>query len=665
MQKSFNNLLYALKITLLLDFLFLIIMSLFRGILFLKCSPVQHPLSFIGDIFNAFFLGFRLDLVFIGYIQALITLLFIFLYFIKIDNFFEKFIKFLVGYYSVIFLLASALLASDIFFYSYFGDHINLLFFGVIDDDTYALWKTFLNNYNALLIFTGIFIYIIFIFFLVKKTLMLNLKKRDFKFSFPLQLICILLIILLNFLAGRGSLGTFPLGHMMPDISSNSFINKLPMNGVRAFYKAYKIRKKNKEGKYDLMAQMGYSRKIENAFKIHLNRDKIKYDNLLENIKYKTLKNEFLKTLKPNVIVIMVESFGAYLYSYNSSDFNILSSMKKHFEQDYLFNKFTSSGNSTIGSIESLVLNIPKRPDSDFFAESIYMQTSFKHAPAFVYKSKGYETCFLYGGDLSWRKIGDFVSRQGFDNVEGKAKIIKDVKNKKENIDHTWGVFDEHLYNRVLKKLDNADKPQFMVVLTTSNHPPHTIPSYYKGNPLKISNKLKEHIIGDFKLAKSRFKDYQYAVDMLGKFIDNIKSSSYSNNTIIAVTADNNAIKTMRPDTNEMFQSIQIPFYLYLPAKLRRDIDTSVYGSHKDIMPTLYNLSLSEAEYLAVGTNLLDLEQIHYGFNGSRMVFSKFGSAKVNGKNHNKTYQAMIDYYKATMAVTEYLIRCSNSEYYK
>ena len=221
------------------------------------------------------------------------------------------------------------------------------------------------------------------------------------------------------------------------------------------------------------------------------------------------------------------------------------------------------------------------------------------------------------------------------------------------------------IYIRVLKKLDNADKPQFVVVLTTSNHPPHTIPSYYKGNPLKISNKLKEHIIGDFQLAKSRFKDYQYAVDMLGKFIDNIKSSSYSNNTIIAVTADNNAIKTMHYDTNEMFQSIQIPFYLYLPAKLRRDIDTSVYGSHKDIMPTLYNLSLSEAEYLAVGTNLLDLEQIHYGFNESRMVVSKFGSAKVNGKNHNKTYQAMIDYYKATMAVTEYLIRYRNSEYYK
>lgn len=46
-----------------------------------------------------------------------------------------------------------------------------------------------------------------------------------------------------------------------------------------------------------------------------------------------------------------------------------------------------------------------------------------------------------------------------------------------------------------------------------------------------------------------------------------------------------------------------VPFYLYLPQNLRDELyyDKNRVGSHKDIFPTLYALSLSGVKYLSLG----------------------------------------------------------------
>lgn len=46
-----------------------------------------------------------------------------------------------------------------------------------------------------------------------------------------------------------------------------------------------------------------------------------------------------------------------------------------------------------------------------------------------------------------------------------------------------------------------------------------------------------------------------------------------------------------------------MPFYLYIPQNLQNNIyyDKDRIGSHKDIFPTLYNLSLNNTKYLSMG----------------------------------------------------------------
>jgi len=176
---------------------------------------------------------------------------------------------------------------------------------------------------------------------------------------------------------------------------------------------------------------------------------------------------------------------------------------------------------------------------------------------------------------------------------------------------------------------------------------------------LTISDKLKEHLTGDLDLAQKRFYSYQYAIDQVGRFLTYIKNSNLKDNTIVVVTADNNTLDgIMTYNNNNLFKSKNIPLLLVLPKKLKeklREIETTSYGSHKDIFPTLYNLTLSNTKYIAIGNNLLDKKIKHRGMNGSMVISSKEETLKLNQLSEESN-NSLKNYYKATLAVESYLI---------
>ena len=637
---------------------FLVFMTLFREAFFNYYSELDSFDNYYSDILNAFFLGFRIDLTVVGYIQVLPTLVLIALYYIKKDSFYKLFTIFLKYYLFITYFMVAILFFADFGFYSYFKEHINLLFFGLFEDDTSALMVTFWQNYNVIIILGSFLAYLIFVFFIIKKILHSNQKDTKSFFRLKFTPLIFLILIAFNFLIIRGTVGMYPLGKMIPNVSENAYINKIPQNGVRAFITAYGIRKAFVSKKLDYIKLLGFENRIEDAFKIHKHSENIDTENLLNNITYTSKKiddNDY------NVVVIMVESFGLPILKYQSNEFDIMGSLKKHFEEDVLFTNFISDGDGTINSLESMLLNIPYRPNSFILSQSSYAQTAFDYTAAFLYNDSKYNTSFIYGGDLTWRDLGTFVKYQGYKSTEGKQDIFKslNVKENEGDFFHPWGIYDKYLYTHILKKLEDSNEKEFIVALSTNNHPPYNIPSDYTSKSLVFSDDLKNHIIGDLSLAQQRFRSYAYALDQVGIFLDKFKESKFKDNTIVVVTADNNTVEgIMKYDDNPIFTSKNIPLYLYLPAKLKEklDIDTKVAGSHKDIFPTLYNLTLDNKKYFAVGTNLLDKNQIHYGFNGSMIINKDKEVRKLNSLNE-ASQDDIINYYKATLAVTEFLMK--------
>ncbi|RXK07167.1 LTA synthase family protein [Halarcobacter bivalviorum] len=662
-QTIMSNVLNIFKKLVFAHILFLGIMSLYRAVFFFYYSPLDSFQGFYLDILKAFFLGFRVDLTVIGYIQTLPTIILIVLYYIKKESLLNYFSKFLVYYLFFCYVAVSLLLCADFGFYSYFKEHINILFFGLLDDDTKALMVTFWQNYNVVLILAIFFAYLAFLFFSIKKIFFISNKNYNSFFTLKISALIFLILFVLNFLAVRGTLGMYPLGKMIPNVSSDEFINKVSHNGFRAFTNALSARKKYLARKYDLLKATGYKGNIEKAFEVYTGTENINREDLLKNITFKTKK---VDDKEYNVVVIMVESFGMPILKYQSEKFNILGELKKHFDDDILLTNMISAGDGTISSLQALLLNIPHRPTSFAFSQSIYKQTSFSYGPAFLFKENNYETSFIYGGDLTWRSLREFVKHQGYDNLEGKINIFKHLENidkPKADYFHPWGIFDEYLYSHILKKLENSDKKQFIVALSTNNHPPYNVPKEYKSKSLEFNDEIKNHITGDFELAQQRFKSYAYAVDQVGIFLDKFKKSKFKDNTIVVVTADNNTIDgIMKYDDNQLLNSKNIPLYFYLPESLKNkiDVDTKVTGSHKDIFPTIYNLTLKEQEYLSIGKNLFDSSLEHYGFNGSMIVINKDKIEKLNSIEE-QTNSKLLNYYKANLAITQYLI----NYYYK
>lgn len=665
-----------LRVMLIADGIFLVLMSFFRIVFFFRFADFSQLEGYWGDVAHAFFLGVRFDLTVIGYIQLLATLMLLAVYGLRRVWILEKLRLFFSAYFFVMFTITGLLLATDFGFYSYFQDHTNILIFGIMDDDTAALWRTLVKNYNVPLIlslfalYEGVMLYLLIKLFSKKFETFVSLRKS-------VRFLLILLFVMLNALAARGGVSMYPLGIMDTAISENMFVNKLSINGVHTFYRAAELRAQNRSGGYDLAKTMGYKGRMVEAFKVHCQTDKIDEKDLLKNITYRLDKNVTIEAVHPHVVLFMMESFGSFLSQYQSPTFDVLGALDKHFREDILFKNFTSSDNGTIGSLESLVVGLPFRVGSDHFAESKYLRTTFRSSPALLYKAKGYETSLVYGGNVGWRDIDKFFVKQGFDHIYGNHEIEQVIPDKSKKYEADWGIFDEYLFNFVEAKLKAADKPQFMIVMTTTNHPPYTLPSDYKPKPLDIPSELEARLTGARDLVKARFKAYQYANDKAGIFLDHVTSSKLKGRTIVAITGDHNFGNMINFPTEEYLKFRAVPFYLYIPDSLRpASYEKDTFGSHKDIIPTLYHLSLSDVSYISLGENMFTPSRPHYSFNVSGLVAGKTGAVLVgnpvqyfswNGDrlkpsaNNSQTENAL-EYYKATLSITDYFVRSHDKE---
>ena len=655
--QHFSFLLHQLKLFLKVELLFLLMLTLVRVYFFVRYGmDAKYSAT---ELFDAFFLGFRLDVSALGYTFAMPVLVLFLLWIFRLrflNTLVNSFFKF---YFFLIFVILSALIMTDVSYFSFFGDHLTLMVFGVFDDDTKALFEIAQKNYNLWLygIFTTLYIgagyYAIHKF--IKDTK--DVKQKDWHFFKQSGFFVALFLVV--FLAVRGSIGLFPLAVYIPEVSTDPVINKLPQNAVHAMIKAEDQYEKSKSGNYDLIKMSGYSGKMPEAFRVQTGKKEINEKDLLSNIVYETPHDAYLEKNHPNVVLQVVESFGMPILAYQSESFDIMRALKKHFDADYLFSNFISTSNGTIVDLEPLMLNITARPNSTPFGQSSYLNTSFSQASAKVYQKAGYETMFIYGGDLSWRNVGAFFARQGFDHVYGKANIIATLHLDETKVSHDWGVYDKYLHQFVLAKLKEAKKPLLIVVMTTNNHPPYKLDVNYPSKNLTFSDDLKKHLVGDLALNHQRFQDYQYALDMVGQFMDAIKSSPLKDNTVVAITGDNNTVEGAMHYDDYYTQTKRIPFYLYLPPTLKHKMDGAdmkVAGSDKDIFPTLYNLTLSNAKYTAIGTNLLDKSRLHCGFNDEGVLIANDGGFKAT--QPKTALQKECDtQYKAALAVTEYLIK--------
>ncbi len=645
---------------------FLFIFTIFRCVFVGYFGEIDHLTAYRDDLLKSFYMGWKYDTLVLSYMLSPIYLLFSFTALVnwKLLSWISKNLSFI--FFVIMGIVLPFILICDLGFYSFFQDHINILFFGFIEDDTIALLESLWKNYPILEALIGFGIYLVGFSWVISKCLknkklFFNLKSNFFVFNLIFFTGLILLVG-----GARGGYGKLVLAPKYADFSESEFINQAALNGVIALEKTIQLRKSKNSKDFNMLKEMGYSSGIHSAYSDFLGFDVsvTREDQLINLIKRRTPNNPDLKNEPLNVVVIVMESFGGNWVQYNEPEFNFMQGLEKHFSEDFYFKRFISSENGTIGSMMSLITNIPPRPGKRYLSESKFLKLPLETSSHKVYQSIGYETFFVYGGKLGWRDIGKYVRVQGYDNIIGENAIKKSLSLKGDQ-GTEWGLYDEHFFNYILAQLESSHRPKFFLGLSTSNHPPFETPESFGDLSLKIPRNLETRISREKNLFIERFKAFAYANKSLSNFLNKIKNSSLSQNTVVAVTGDHNFWGFMNYKKEEMFQKYLVPFYLYFPKsdKLKKNFKPDKLGSHEDIMPTLYNLTLSNQEYLSFGEDLFS-ENKSVAINGSIIASEEavryknkyhvwLDRFKVDAKKVNLEIPFLEKRYRSTMAITD------------
>jgi phosphoglycerol transferase MdoB-like AlkP superfamily enzyme len=627
MKLSFKNYYHRwIKNQFILFILFLALMSMARALFAFYFGDARSLLADVPGLKKAMILGLRYDLMPLAYIHLLPFLFMNLLYFIpgkfsiKAGRTFGITILFL-GHVALAWIYVF-----DYGFYSYFQDHLNILFFGFFEDDTIAILVSIWKNYNLPLWLTmlGLLHYGFFRF--VKFLLSpfeFDLKVRGGDWRMPLVFIAGVVSLAW---AGRGNFSRLPLSIEDAHISSDEFLNKLSINGPISLNRALKIRRTFGKADYDFLGRFGFA-KWEDAAKILFKQEKP--SNLLKTMKAKTPVRPDLEVKKPHVVLVIMESYGSYWDEYNSQAFNLLGGLENHFKEGITFKNFLPAENGTIGSAVSIAVSQPIRPGARFLSESEFMNLPVKTAGHLPYKEAGYETHFLYGGKLGWRDLGKYLKVQGYDRLWGADEIKESMPELSHiaasELGNEWGVFDEYLYAFLEEKLRIATKPQFFLVLSTSNHPPFEYPTSYRGSSLMMPKEVEAKITVAGDLAEKRFAGVQYANTKMSEFISRIKTSPVKDKVVIGLTGDHSYWIAKGVGHEEEFKRYSVPFHITLPDWLKpKSYDSGKFGSHEDIFPTLYHLTLSGQEYVRLGQNMFTEDS--FAMNSSGLIANKYGA---------------------------------------
>ena len=639
-----------------LNIIFVSIMTLYRIIFISYYSNWSELLQYLKDLIQVFVLGARYDCAILAYINLLVALLFIILWFIGNQKLFIKFVKSLKYYYTIFLGFIITLLCIDFGFFTYFGNHINYMIFEAFNNRISYLWHISKNEHSLFFIlFLGLIICLFFVFFLSKYILEKNIdnytlyngvcKKIIGSLIFLLIILCLTLNIMhidRNNLEKYFSFSRYNCFFTLFIINNNLF-------DLVSLSKDY-IEEQN------WIKNFEYQNDTKKAFADFLDKNEKEIpENRPEETLLKTTQyNQEIEKIKPNVVLVVVESLGTDLLCYNSEKFNIMGEIKKHFDEDIVFYNCLYSYASSQISVDNMLLNFIKPPktNSAFFNHSF----SYFYYKCFTFCTNVYRRNNYHTYNLSKKLL--YMSDKLFDTV----RIVN--------------YNDELICNDVFNALEeDNNKPKFIFCATITNHHPFNIPKDYKSPNLEVPHKLEG-------LEYRHFLSYEYTCQKIGEFLTRLKNSKYADNTIVAIVGDH---RERLPEFDDNIISYKsVPFYLYVPNKLKpakEKINTTRIVSHFDIIPTLYELSLSSVPYYSIGTSVFDenyQNAISSSYsdaiiiNGNDMCtydinLDKINSYKLKRQNdklvqYEKTettnkHNKMVKQYKAAIVISQYLMK--------
>jgi len=347
----------------------------------------------------------------------------------------------------------------------------------------------------------------------------------------------------------------------MSDISRNTYTNEISANGIYNLFWAY--------GHNEIDYKSFYLTHDEGEVDKRI-RGLLEEKNAAFVSKDTSDITRIIHAQRPeihrNVIFVVMESMsGDYMGKFGNTG-GYTPNLDALADQGLFFTNHYATGTRTVRGLEAITLSVPPTP-----GQSIVRRPGNENlfSTGFLFKDRGYDTAFIYGGYGYFDNMNYFYQHNGFDIIDRNVMPKEDI-----HFGNVWGVSDEDLFEEVIKQADQSyakQKPFFHTVMTTSNHRPYTYP---------------EGRI-DIPSGKNRIGGVKYADYAVGRLVAEAKKKPWFKNTLFVFVADHTAGASGKVELSQ--NKYHIPLIMYAPDFIKPQKFTGM-ASQIDIAPTVLGM---------------------------------------------------------------------------
>ena len=228
---------------------------------------------------------------------------------------------------------------------------------------------------------------------------------------------------------------------------------------------------------------------------------------------------QLLRATRPNILIIILEGFGGEYIEELGGAKNVSPNISRLIREGIFFdNVYANSFRTDRGLVSTLSGHIS------------YPTTSIMKLPAKsrllpgiarTLQQAGYQTDFLYGGDINFTNMRSYFTTTGYQHLTSDTDF-----SLQERTSSSWGAHDEYTFDRLYEMLESrpADRLWHTGFLTLSSHEPFEVPY----------NRLKD----------KRQNSFAYTDHCLGEFIDRLKQLPVWNNLLVICLPDHGSSPT-------------------------------------------------------------------------------------------------------------------------
>ena len=439
-----------------------------------------------SDFFQVMLHGASLDATTAGYLTALPLL------FIIISIWLKKVSlrKYLIPYYIIASLLVAITFVVDMGLYPFWGFKLDASVFLYLDSPEEAM-ASVSAGFVVVRVLAMVLLAALYAWILTKITPQkLEIVKKKVSGTGIMLLLTGFLFIIIR---GGVTESTSNVGQAY--FSNNQFLNHSAVNPC-----------------FSLLSSMGKSKDFASEFDFFAEEERASLFDGLYPVTDGDSIVEVLNTKKPNVLLIMMEGFGGVFIEPLGGLSDVAPNLNRLSQEGVFFtNCYANSFRTDRGTVCTLsgYLGLPT-------ASVMKIPAKSRTLPAISEElvKAGYQTDFLYGGDINFTNMKSYLLSKGYQNLTADTDF-----SLAEQASNVWGVNDDITADWLLSQLkERKEGPWFTTYLTLSSHEPFDV-SY---------NRLEEKIPNAF----------AYTDECLGKLIDGLKQSEVWEDLLIVCIPD-------------------------------------------------------------------------------------------------------------------------------